>query len=95
MSAPTIMEDQTTAYQHTADEVLLALKTDDRAGLTEEEALSRLEHYGRNEFATEKPVSAWRKFLAQFQDVLVILLLIATSISAGLWLYERESPLAL
>ena len=36
---------------------------------------------------------AWRKFLAQFQDVLVILLLIATLISAGLWLYERESAL--
>jgi Ca2+-transporting ATPase len=41
----------------------------------------------------EKPVPAWRKFLAQFQDVLVILLLIATSISAALWLYERESAL--
>ena len=41
----------------------------------------------------EKPVPRWRKFLAQFQDVLVILLLIATVISAGLWLYERESAL--
>jgi Ca2+-transporting ATPase len=36
-------------------------------------------------------VPAWRKFLAQFHDVLVILLLIATGISAGLWFYERES----
>ena len=26
MSAPTIKEDQTTAYQHTVDEVLAALK---------------------------------------------------------------------
>ena len=34
---------------------------------------------------------AWKKFLEQFQDVLVVLLLIATAISAGLWLYERES----
>ena len=33
------------------------------------------------------------KFLAQFQDVLVILLLVATVISLGLWLYERESAL--
>ena len=41
----------------------------------------------------EKPVPAWRKFLAQFQDSLVILLLIAATISAVLWLYERESPL--
>ena len=36
---------------------------------------------------------AWRKFLAQFQNVLVILLLVATVISLGLWLYERESAL--
>ena len=35
----------------------------------------------------------WRRFLAQFQDALVILLLIATAISAGLWLYEPESVL--
>jgi len=38
-------------------------------------------------------VPAWRKFLAQFQDVLVIVLLIATLISAVLWLYEREPAL--
>ena len=93
MSAPTIKEDQTTAYQHTVDEVLAALKTDDRAGLTEEEALSRLEHYGKNELTAEEPIPAWRKFLAQFQDVLVILLLVATAISFALWLYERESYL--
>ena len=41
----------------------------------------------------EKPVPAWKKFLAQFQDILVILLLIATLISAGLWLYERDTAL--
>ena len=35
----------------------------------------------------------WKKFLAQFKDVLVILLLIATAISAALWLIERESAL--
>jgi Ca2+-transporting ATPase len=52
-----------------------------------------LAEYGSNELAGEKPVPAWRRFLAQFQDVLVILLLIATAISAGLWAYEREAAL--
>ena len=47
----------------------------------------------RNELTAEKPIPRWRKFLSQFQGVLVILLLIATLISAGLWLYERESAL--
>ena len=46
-----------------------------------------------NELAAEKPVPAWRRFLAQFQDVLVILLLVATAISAGLWAFERDAAL--
>ena len=62
-------------------------------GLTDSEARSRLEQHGRNELAAEKPVPAWRRFLAQFQDVLVILLLVATAISAGLWAYERDAAL--
>jgi Ca2+-transporting ATPase len=72
---------------------LAALRTDARLGLSAAEAWARLERYGRNELAGEKPVPAWRKFLAQFHDVLVVLLLIATLISAGLWLYEHESAL--
>ena len=31
----------------------------------------------------EKPYHGWRKFLAQFQDMLVVLLLVATAISTG------------
>jgi Ca2+-transporting ATPase len=81
------------AYRQTADEVLADLSTDAARGLSESDAQARLRQYGPNELVAEKPVPAWRKFLAQFQDVLVILLLIATAISTGLWFYERESAL--
>jgi P-type Ca2+ transporter type 2C len=81
------------AYQQPVEEVLIALDTIARSGLSGPEAQARLQKFGRNELTAEKPVPWWRKFLAQFQNVLVILLLIATSISAGLWLYERESAL--
>jgi Ca2+-transporting ATPase len=81
------------AYRQTADQVLADLSTDAARGLSESDAQARLRQYGPNELAAEPPVPAWRKFLAQFQDVLVILLLIATAISAGLWFYERESAL--
>lgn len=83
----------TEAYQQRLDEVLAALNTDLRLGLSQVEARARLEEYGRNELTAEKPVPAWTKFLAQFQDVLVVLLLVATLISANLWLYERDSTL--
>jgi P-type Ca2+ transporter type 2C len=81
------------AYQQSIEDVLAELATDARRGLSEDEARARLARDGRNQLAAEKPVAAWRKFLAQFQDMLVILLLIATAISAALWLYERESAL--
>jgi Ca2+-transporting ATPase len=80
-------------YRQPVDVVLTALGTDAEHGLSRAEARSRLERYGRNELTAEKPVPAWRKFLDQFRDVLVILLLIAAVISAGLWLYERDSDL--
>ena len=80
-------------YRQTSDDVLTALGVDSRSGLSQGEAQERLGRYGRNELATEKPVPAWRKFIAQFTDVLVILLLVAAAISAGLWLYERDSAL--
>ncbi|HEX5108765.1 MAG TPA: cation-translocating P-type ATPase [Vicinamibacterales bacterium] len=81
------------AHRQHADDVLAALRTDRRQGLTDAEAALRLDEYGRNELATEKATPAWARFLAQFQDVLVILLLIATGVSVALWAYERDAPL--
>jgi Ca2+-transporting ATPase len=85
--------DQSQPHRRQADDVVADLRTDLRRGLTGAEAGSRRERYGRNELAAEKPTPAWLRFLAQFKDVLVILLLIATAISAGLWVYERDASL--
>jgi P-type Ca2+ transporter type 2C len=93
MNAPAIQHNAPPPYEQKVDEVLAALSVDPRRGLSEAEARARLDRYGRNELMAEEPVPGWRKFLAQFKDVLVILLLIATAISAALWLVERESAL--
>ena len=81
------------AHQQPVDEVLAALGSDRRRGLTSADARARLERQGANELKAEAPIPAWKRFAAQFKDVLVILLVIATGISAGLWLYERDSAL--
>ena len=83
----------TSAYRLHASELVATLRTDERRGLSDEDARARLAQYGSNELAAEKPVPAWRRFLSQFQDVLVILLLIATAISAALWVVERDAAL--
>jgi Ca2+-transporting ATPase len=84
---------QVQPHQQSVEQALAALHTDARLGLTEPEARSRLERYGRNDLKADAPVPAWRKFLAQFQDALVVLLLFAAGISAALWFYERDSAL--
>ena len=89
----TVKSDQTDAYRMTAEEVVAELGSDPRHGLSGQDAGARLRQYGPNELETEKPEPAWRRFLAQFQDVLIILLLVATAISVGLWVYERDSAL--
>ena len=69
------------AYQLRVDEVLASQGTDARRGLSAEEAGLRQQIYGMNELTPEKPVPSWKKFLYQFRDSLVILLLIAATIS--------------
>jgi P-type Ca2+ transporter type 2C len=85
--------DSESPYRQSLDDVIRALGTHPQRGLSDSEARARLERDGRNELAAEKPIPAWRRFLAQFNDVLVILLLVATAISLALWAYERAAPL--
>jgi len=93
MNDETAPQAQAAPYRQPVDAVLAGLGTDARLGLSSEEARRRLARCGRNELAAEKPVPGWRKFLAQFQDVLVLLLLAAALVSAGLWLAERDAAL--
>jgi Ca2+-transporting ATPase len=93
VSVAPLESDPAGAYRLAVGDVLAALATDGERGLTQAEAGARRARYGRNELTTEQPIPGWRKFLAQFGDVLVVLLLVATAISAGLWLYERDAAL--
>ena len=51
-------------------------------GLEEAEAAARLAQHGPNELAAEQRTSAWALLLAQFRSVLIVILLVATGISA-------------
>lgn len=66
-----------------------ALNVDPSHGLSEEEAKRRLAKFGPNELASAPPVPKWKKFLAQFQDPLVYLLIAATIISVIAWFIEK------
>ena len=67
------------------------LRTDLARGLAEAEARRRLAEVGRNELAAAAPTPAWRRFLAQFESPLVLLLVLATAVSFVVWLIEGGS----
>ena len=73
-----------------ANKVAKALDVDTNTGLSSAEAQRRLEKFGPNQLASAPPVLKWKKFLAQFQDPLVYLLLAATVISLIAWFIERS-----
>jgi len=65
------------------DEVLRVLKTVSQ-GLDSQEAKTRLEQYGSNELKVERRISPAKILVQQFKSFLMIVLLIATSISLAL-----------
>jgi Ca2+-transporting ATPase len=81
------------AYRLSVSEVATALGTDAHRGLDAADAARRLAEVGRNELIAERPVPAWRRFLAQFQDILVLLLLAATVVSVLDWYFEGAGGL--
>ena len=74
-----------------AQAVADALNVDPNTGLSQAEAERRLAKFGPNELASAPPVPKWKKFLAQFRDPLVYLLLAATAISLIAWFIERAN----
>jgi Ca2+-transporting ATPase len=64
------------------ESVLRKLETDPRQGLTPEEAQRRLQEYGYNELKEEAKTSPFILFINQFKNTLIIILIVATVLSA-------------
>jgi P-type Ca2+ transporter type 2C len=69
-----------TCYQMSVEEILTRFNTK-ADGLSESEAVNRLSQNGKNELSTGKKIPAIVKFLLQFKDVFMVVLLIAASLS--------------
>ena len=64
------------------DAVLRELAADPTHGLSPEEAARRLANYGPNELTHEEKASPWLLFFNQFKNVLILILIVATVLSA-------------
>ncbi len=64
------------------DAVLSVLDSRPDRGLAPGEVRARLQRYGPNELTQEEKASAWEIFFAQFKNILIVILLVATVLSA-------------
>ncbi|MDP2291549.1 MAG: HAD-IC family P-type ATPase [Actinomycetota bacterium] len=69
------------AHALRADELVASLRVDPSSGLDERDALQRLEQHGRNELAAAPGTPAWKRFLLQFTDLLIVILIVAAVVA--------------
>ncbi len=65
-------------------DALLRLHTSQNRGLSAADVIKLRDQYGLNQLTAKKKISPWMLLLAQFQNVLTIILLIATALSGFL-----------
>ncbi len=75
-----------------AGDVLRQHRSDRVRGLVAADVAQREERYGPNELDVVPPPSLLRRFVGQFVDPLVGLLLVAMVISGAAWWFDDESP---
>lgn len=74
-------------YTLNTQEVLGKLKADPQKGLSDKEAKERNTRFGPNELIKAPRDPAWKLFIAQFRDFMVLVLLAATAVSGFLGEY--------
>ena len=74
-----------------ADEVRRRLKTNLRTGLSDDEIISKLNQYGKNKLDEKKKENLLIRFIKQFNDFMIIILIIAAIISTGISIIENNN----
>jgi len=77
-----VLSNGTKWYQLSVKQVFEALGTSSSHGLSQEKARKCLAQFGPNELVKKAKISPWAIFLEQFKSFLIIILLIATVLSA-------------
>ena len=78
-------------FNKTVDEVKEELETDINSGLTKGKVNEKLATYGLNELKAQKKKSLFIKFLEQFKDFMIIILIFAAIISGAISIAQGEA----
>lgn len=78
-------------YAESINMIIARLKTNSQTGLSEEQVIRNTAEYGENTIQRQKKKSILARFLDQFKDVMIIILLLAAVVSFAVALHEDES----
>lgn len=73
------------------EEIINSLSTDPDKGLSTADAQKRLLQYGLNTLGEKKPTPLWKRFLQQFADAMVLILIAAAVLSAIMAIQSGEA----
>ncbi len=77
-------------YSVSQEELLRELEVSPQTGLSAGEVQKRLERYGENKLPQGKKKTMLRRFLEQFQDVMILILLAAAAVSFGVACFGHD-----
>lgn len=77
------------------DQVLARLETQQGQGLAEATAEERRRLHGKNECEVDDDEPIWRKFIEQFKDPMILLLLASAAVSVFMGQYDDAMSIAL
>ena len=78
------------AHTQDAKDLLHTLASDGQTGLSEAEAAERLAKNGANRLREKKPKTVFQRFLEQFKDVMILILLAAAAVSFTVVCVEKN-----
>ena len=73
------------------EEVLKMLKSNKKTGLTKEKVMLKKQKYGENKLRDKPKETLFIKFIKQFNDFMIIILIIASIVSAGISYMQGEN----
>jgi len=77
------------------EEVCQVLQSDEERGLSAQQVAERVKSFGYNDFKVSEPDPIWRKYLQQFKDPLIMLLLASAVVSLCLGQYDDSASISL
>ena len=77
-------------YSKSTVEALKVLETEKEKGVSTAEVTKRIEKYGENKLREKKKKTFWGRFLDQFKDVMILILIVAAIVSFVIACVEGE-----